>query len=77
MVARGTVALAGDECKRETSRPSKIDVQGISVRARVPLMSESTVIIKGRMDDLKLYRDVLAQQGIDSQIINPDCETNS
>ena len=72
-----TVALPGYECKRESMRPAKIDVQGISVRARVPLMSESTVIIKGRMDDLKLYRDVLAEQGIDSQIINPDCETSS
>jgi|GEM_PF-5816154 hypothetical protein len=40
-------------------------------------MSESAVIIKGRIDDLKLYRDVLAEQGIDAQIINPDCKTSS
>ena len=56
---------------------SRIQVQGLTGRARVRLMSEATVIIKGRMDDLKLYRDVLAQQGIDCQIINPDCETSS
>ncbi len=68
--------MAGNECKEGCNRPN-IDVQGISVRANVQSMSESTVIIKGRMDDLKLYRDVLAKQGIDSQIINPDCETSS